>query len=572
MTDNLFRLQTKIKSQNLDAYIVSKRDMFLNDEVLENENKLLWVTGFSGSAGYALIFANNNKKNILFIDSRYELQAQRQVDLDKFEIKNVKEMGLEKYLREENLEIKIGFNAFNHSADEIIRGQNLARRTGLEFVAVNDLIEDELDVAKRDVKVFSHDVRYTGKTVEEKIEMLIDGIISHNIDAYFISKTDSVSWLLNIRSDELKNSPIVNAYSIVDRNKNVKLFCNHKVDFDLGKQVEIYPLDDLARELSAYNGTIVGFDNYSTPFVIYDMFRKYDVTTRRVKDICSYPKAEKNEVELKNIRNAHIKDGIAVSKFIKWLNDQAKNKKTISELDIVEKLQSFRKEQDLYFSDSFDTIAAIDDNGAYVHYRPTKETENSFNYPYNQSMLLDSGGQYFDGTTDVTRTIFVGDNPSEELKKYYTLVLKAHIKLSTLKFPIGTTGRQIDGIARQELWEYGLDYGHGTGHGVGQFLNVHEGPQSICPRRGNAELKEGMILSIEPGYYREGAFGIRIENLVEIVKVNDNNFEQEMLTFQPLTLIAYDERLIDKTLINQRDINYLESYNDLIKEKITPYI
>lgn len=570
MKENLSLLQSKIKEKNLDAYIVSKRDMFLNDEIADSDNKLLWVTGFTGSAGYAFIFADESKKNLLFVDGRYELQAQKQVDLDKFEILNIKETGLEKYLKESKLEIRIGFNAFNHSADEIIRGENLAKRTSLNFRAVDDLIEPYLTKTIKEVKVFDYDIKYNGKSREEKIDMLVDGIVRHNIDAYFISKTDSVSWLLNVRSDELKNSPIVNAYALIDKDAKVKLFCNHKIDFDLGKKVEVYKLEEIGRELSSYIGYVIGMDNYSTPYKIYDMCRSYDVTTRRVKDICSYPKAEKNSVELKNIRNAHIKDGVAVIKLLKWLDVKTKAKEKISELDIVEQLQKFRSEQDLYFSNSFDTIAAIDDNGAFVHYRPTKETEKEFIYPYNQSMLLDSGGQYFDGTTDVTRTIYIGDNPSIEFKKYYTLVLKAHIKLSTLRFPVGTTGGQIDAIARQVLWAYGLDYSHGTGHGVGQFLNVHEGPQSISPKSGKAELKEGMIISIEPGYYKEGKFGIRIENLVEIVKVKNDNFDQETLEFKPLTLIPYDENLIDESLINQEDIKYLKEYNDLIKEKIYP--
>ncbi|MDR1694942.1 MAG: aminopeptidase P family protein [Lactobacillaceae bacterium] len=553
---NLDSLQKQIKENGLDALYVNLNNMFIGQDILDEENNILKLTGFSGSAAELIVTPD---KAYLFTDGRYELQAKRQTDNEKVEIFiNSRDLYdfIENY--KGGKDIKIGFNPWTVSFDKFEKLQFLTdkRKDGKLAFVPSGLIKHNTSVKKP--KVFELDIKYAGESREKKIKDLLKHIKNAQIDAYLFTAADSVSWLLNLRSDYNPSSPVLRAFALVDKNLNLTVFSD---DFARLNSLTAVNIAEIENEIAKYHGQKISFDKNS-PVVLLSIMEKNNIEACHFFDVCNEKKAIKNKAETACMKNAHLKDGAAVTKLLYWLENNWKEK---TELDIAAKLFDLRKEQELFFSNSFDTIAGYGANGAVVHYRPNEKTNKEIKN--GSFLLLDSGGQYFDGTTDVTRTAAIG-NISEEMKDNYTLVLKSHIALANASFPNKTPGMKLDAIAREVLLKQGKDYNHGTGHGVGFFLNVHEGPQRISPKESDYPFLENMIVSIEPGYYKENAYGIRIENLY-LVK---QSLENGMLKFEALTLIPIEVKNINKKMLTKDEIYWINNYNQSVFEKLSPLL
>lgn len=527
-------IQKKLLDSGIWGEIINHNNHFIGQDVLSSENKILSLTGFSGSAGTLFVTAD---KVFLFVDGRYEIQAKKETN--NIEIICTKETSFISWMIQKTPNnAKIAYNSWTIS----IKNINTYKRylpTAI-FVPVPQLCPTA------DCASFEHIEKYAGMSVAQKTSLL-------KLDApMLICAADSVSWLTNTRSDALPHTPILRAYALLGTDGNIELFADNSSQ---GK-----PLSELYDALAKQSSIVL--DEHRTPDEIKQMLKKAGVRYQNMDDPVQNLKAVKNEIELEGFKNAHLKDGLALCKFLCWLQTAYLEQ---TELGLVEKLQAFRKQNDGYFADSFATIAAVGKNAAIVHYNPTPKTNATLEE--GNILLLDSGGQYFEATTDATRTVATGKGCSDEMKNKFTLVLKAHIALSSQKFPIGTHGVCLDAICRSVLWRHNLDYAHGTGHGVGCFLSVHEGPQSMSPAASTYPLQKNMILSIEPGYYKENAFGIRIENLVYVAVENEN-----FLKFVPLTLAPIDKNLISVYILSDEEIIWLNEYHALVFAKISPYL
>lgn len=551
-------LQLSLKKHKLDFYIVTRNNQFLGQDVLEEENKILELTNFSGSAGNLLVTPN---KAYLFVDGRYELQAAQEVNSHTISISGQGDILL-KWLKDntdKNQKYTLGFNPWCMSLEDV---KNMTSAVShIKFIEDKNNLTQTL-LSSKTANVFDHPIEFSGISREEKTSLITSFLNQNNLDAVFINAADSVSWLLNLRSVCLPDTPIIRAMAIVDKNANVSILGDNLDLSALSEDINIIPLNQLEKILSQYKKQTFGIDNLRTPHKILSLLNEYKIEVKCSIDPCQIFKAVKNPIELQGIANAHHRDGIALCKFFHWLDKQWFGK---TELDIVDKLHSFRQSGEYFFSNSFETIAGFGSNGAIVHYIPKENTD--LELKPSSLLLLDSGAQYLDGTTDVTRTIAIG-LPTSEMIDNFSTVLKAHIALALSIFPKGTTGQSLDILSRSHLWQLGKDYNHGTGHGVGCFLNVHEGPLGISSRGTKYILEAGMITSIEPGYYQAGDYGIRIENLVEIVQSEYKN----MLKFSTLTLAPIDKRLINKYLLNTREIEWLNNYHQNVYDKIENYL
>jgi len=547
----LIDLQKKLKKHKLDAFIVTRNNMFLGQDIREDENIIHQLTGFSGSAGTLLIMP---EKNILFVDGRYELQAPQEVNLEVIDVICTKNISFENWIKENLSEKNIGYNPWAHSV------KWLKHFSHINLVADTTFIP--LQISAEPTKIFEHEIKFCGKSREEKISLITEYLKNNNLNACFLGSADNISWLLNLRSDALPTSPVFRCMALIDENTQVKIFSDNIDASDLPSEINIFPFSELHKHLKKLKNQRLGYVPASTSVGFISFAESYQIKTITMPDICSLAKAIKNEQELICIRNAHIRDGIAVCKFLYWLENNWQEK---TELDIVDKLHKFRNKQKNYFSESFDTIAAVGSNGAIVHYSPSDKTNKKLEK--GNLLLLDSGAQYFDGTTDITRTIAI-DTPTKEMCNDFTLVLKGHISLSKSIFPNKTSGKQLDVLARQFLWQEGKNYNHGTGHGVGCFLNVHEGPHSISTSNTHCGLEKGMITSIEPGFYLTDKYGIRIENLVEICCSK----YPEFLCFKNLTLVPIDKKLINKYLLTDEEKEWLDNYHQEVWKKISPHL
>ena len=558
----LSELQTSIKKHKLDAYIITRSNMFIGQDVLDEENPLLKLTGFSGSAGTLVVTPN---KTFLLVDGRYEIQAARQTDKELVEVicgkGNLLSLCLGKLFKDKKA--KVGFNSLTNAVQNI---EVLERFfPNLSFITDDSAIFEN-NLCGKPCQVFEHKLEFCGIDRNEKIGNISKLIALNGCDAYLFTAADSVSWLLNLRSNALPDTPLLRAYALLDKDGRVALF-GDGLNFETEPtDFSVEPLGNLHKRLKSFKNKTIGFDTQTTPYYCLSLFEKNKITQRRLIDFCQEAKAEKNPVEISGIEAAHLRDGVALIRFLIWLE---KHNKNTTELDIVQKLHDFRAKGKNYWSESFGTIAAFAENGAVVHYQPTAESNQKLT---NDSLLLlDSGAQYFDGTTDITRTLAIG-TPSPEMCENFTLVLKAHIALASQKFINGTSGVALDKIARAPLWNEGKDYKHGTGHGVGCFLNVHEGPQNMGMQSSKLPIKENMILSVEPGYYKEGAYGIRIENLVRVVKSDLSDDNNDFLEFKILTLCPIDKQLINKYLLSEKELSWLNNYHREVYEKLSPLL
>ena len=560
--DNFIKLLNKHK---LDGYFLPRGNLFIGQEdILPEENLLSELTGFSGSAGNLLILTRG--KSVLFVDGRYELQASHEVDLSQVGIICTTTQHITPLEWMKNhlpQKFKLGFDPWLISLRNFQKWEQQLPQCRISSLPLQDLgINPQAPCSD----IFAHAGEYCGISRDEKISSVLTFLQEQNLDAYLFTAADSSSWLLNLRAHSLPYTPLLRGYTLVDKDGRVSLFAyrHHLTDNPALAGLNCYDISELPRCLSAYKRQTLGVDFASCPEQISALADKYKITLRHAADTAAEQKCIKNPVELQGINAAHQRDAAAMITFLHWLELNSATL-PLTELDIAAKIRELRAEQDLFYSESFDTIVASGAHGAIIHYHPTAQSNAPLEK--NSLLLIDSGAQYQDGTTDITRTLAIG-TPTPEMINNYTLVLKGHIDLFDTIFPQGTGGRLLDSICRRPLWQQGLDYNHGTGHGVGCFLDVHEGPIGIATSYSLYPLSQGMITSIEPGYYLTDRYGIRIENLAEIIPAEYEGF----LAFKSLTLVPYDRRLINKSLLSAAELDWLNRYHKRVWQTISPLL
>ncbi|MBE6444766.1 MAG: M24 family metallopeptidase [Alphaproteobacteria bacterium] len=540
-------LQKQITKNNWNAYIVTRNNMFIGQDVLEEENKIKELCGFSGSAGTLLI---TPETSYLLVDGRYEIQAAQETDPSVIKVICTSD-SIGSWIAQNIAQNSVvAYDPLCHSINETDFWHRILKHH-IFVEDQNHILGNRL--SKKEVDIFEHNIEYSGISVEEKVSYLTSFMLKNNLDAYFLTDCDAVSWLLNLRSNCLKCTPILRAFALIDKNGEISLFTNN--------------IDKIEAEIAKYKDKTIGVSPNSTPKTILTLAKKHKIWLHNHMNPIQKIKAKKNPIELSGFKNAHIRDAVAMCNFLCWLQTNWHNQ---TELSIVQKLYEYRSQQQLFQSNSFETIAGVNANGAIVHYQPNSDTNQNLND--ESLLLLDSGAQYLDGTTDITRTVAIGKISDPNIIDSYTQVLKAHIAAASARFPQSVTGNTIDIISRSVLWKYGKDYKHGTGHGVGHHLNVHEGPFSLSSYKNPNILETGQVTSIEPGYYVEGKYGIRIENLYYIADDLASDLATPMLKFEPLTLVPIDKSLINKYLLNQDEINWINNYHKLVLEKIHPLL
>lgn len=575
MTNHAVRVQAlrnEMNIFNVDGFIIPRADEHQGEYVAPCSERLNWICGFTGSAGMAIVL---NEKACVFVDGRYTIQVEQQVDHDLFERRHVSDqpadVWLEAHLKKGQ---KLAYDPWLHTGPSLHRLEQACKRIGAELVPAPhnfiDAVWQDRPAAPMD-PVLVHDLSYSGQNHQEKIGDIAQQLQDAGQDAMVLSLPDSIAWLFNIRGSDIPCTPVALGFAILYSNAQAILFfaqqkCASSVRTHLGDNVTIRDPDELGEVLDSLGaeGKTVRLDGASIPKWIHTRLKAKGANVQLGDDLCILPKACKNTVEAAGMVNAHKRDGVHMVRFLYWLSEQPYGP-DINEHSVAEYLDNQRARDDLFVDFSFQTISGAAGNGAIVHYR--HEEERALALPENGLYLVDSGGQYHDGTTDITRTIVRG-TPSAEMKDRFTRVLKGHIALSTARFPKGTSGSQLDVLARSALWQGGYDYDHGTGHGVGSFLSVHEGPQRISKLPSRQALMPGMVISNEPGYYKTDAYGIRLENLV-IVR-EESGFERDMLCFEALTLCPFDLNGIDLDLLNSEEINWLNSYHQTVFDELSP--
>ncbi len=555
-------LRGAMERAGVDGFLVPRADAHQGEDVPPHDERLSWLTGFTGSAGWCVALKD---RAAVFIDSRYTVQVKSQVAAD-FEKIDWPATSLANWIGEALPQGTIGFDPWlltvsqKRDMEKALTGPALAPCPNL----VDEIWQDQ--PAPPQGAVFAQPVELAGMAHAEKIRQLAQGL--GEARACVITLPDSIAWLLNIRGSDVAHNPVPHAFAILHADATVTLFIDPAKTTDLGDhlgdRVTCRPPEDFEGALQALAGP-VQIDPASCPVAVTDALSAEVI---EAGDPCILPKARKTAAELQGARDAHLRDGAAMVRFLSWLDAQAPG--TITEIDVVTRLEAERAATNALRDISFDTISGSGPNGAIVHYRVTEGTSRTLQE--GDLMLVDSGGQYVDGTTDITRTMPVGD-PGPEQSEAFTRVLKGMIAVSRLRFPKGLAGRDIDPFARAALWEAGLDYGHGTGHGVGAYLSVHEGPQRIA-RTGTVPLEPGMILSNEPGFYRPGAFGIRIENLiaVEHAPAIEGQTVSDMLRFETLTYVPIDTRLVVPDLLTDAERDWLNEYHAEVLARIGPQL
>ena len=550
----LTALRAQMAAQNLDAFFIPRADAHQGEYVAPRDARLAWLTGFTGSAGFCIVTAD---KAGVFIDGRYRVQVRDQI-ADVFTPVHWPEIGAADWLKETLPSgSNIGFDPWLHTVDDI----NALRDAlpGMTLKAVANLVDaiwtDQPDAPT--APFFAQDISLAGESSADKRARLAEKL---KADLAIITLPDSIAWLLNIRGADIERNPVPQAFAIFHKSGAVDLFAGaHKasdIADHLGADVTVHDIDTFADHVKALT-TAVQIDPKTAPEALHLALSRATIT--HAPDPCLLPKALKNPTEIAGAKAAAKRDGAAMVRFLAWLDDEAP-KGQLTEIDVVKKLEGFRRETNALRDISFETICGAGAHGAIVHYRVTEATNRPVKT--DELLLVDSGGQYVDGTTDITRTVIVG-TPSDDHRKCYTRVLQGMVAISRAQFPKGVGGQHLDALARFPLWTAGMDYDHGTGHGIGSYLSVHEGPQGIS-RRSTVPLEAGMIVSNEPGYYREGAFGIRIENLITVIPAPAiaGGDDRDMLAFETLTLVPLDKRLIDANLLSNDERDWIDRYHE----------
>lgn len=573
--EKLKAVRELMQSFGLDAYIVPRADEYQGEFVAPYAERLKWLTGFTGSGGTALIFKD---KALALTDGRYLIQIKDQVDNDLFETgENVKKSTadwLEENVSEKNV---IGYDPLLHTPKQIAGLSKACSKKGailkpIEGNLIDEAWEDQPPRPQGQVIAFPKDI--AGSSVEKKIAQVVKTIKTEKAQAFVFTLPDSIAWLLNVRGNDLDYIPSVLSYLIISHRGNVRWFVSQDKVTDglvstLPKSVMICPPGDIGLQFMALAQASIEaekpilMDERYTPIHLKNMLDERGASVRDCIDPSIKPKAKKTSSEIDAIRKAHIHDGVALVKFLKWLEEEGVGQ---TEISVSEKLNEFRTQNNAYAGPSFPTIAGYGSNGAIVHYRASDKTNKTIEE--GGLLLVDSGGQYaadnIFGTTDITRTIAIG-KPTDEMRENFTRVLIGHIAVAQANFPKGTIGAQIDALARKPLWDVGLDYAHGTGHGVGCYLAVHEEAASISPK-GKTEFAAGMLISNEPGYYKEGEYGIRIENLVLVQE------KGKMQSFETVSFAPIDMQLVDASLLDASEREWFNKYHREVYEKLSPLL
>lgn len=567
--DKLSALRDALQKEGVEGFIIPRADEYQGEYVPDSANRLHWVSGFTGSAGVAIVLQN---KAAVLSDGRYTIQLKQQVDPELFELGDSTKISAADWIAANADGAVIGYDPRLHTPRDLAAFKKNSIR--LKPVSANPLDavwEGRPAAPAARVELFP--MSSAGMAAQEKLDQVAQALREKDCDAALIALPDSIAWLLNVRANDIPHIPVPLSYAILRNDGTLDWFIHEgripqDVRASFGNRVMILPPDAMEQSLEAFNGKRILVDERRTAVWFTDVLKRHGAEIVDLKDPVIALKARKNKAEQESMRAAHIRDGVAMVKFLKWFSEHAP-RETLTEIDAQDKLEEFRREAPEYRDSSFDTIAGFGANGAIVHYRASEES-NARIERWNM-LLLDSGAQYADGTTDITRTIAVGE-PTQEMKENFTLVLKGHIAVATARFPFGTTGAQIDTLARMPLWQRGLDYAHGTGHGVGCYLSVHEEAASIS-MRGTDPIEPGMVLSNEPGYYKEGEYGIRIENLL-LARADGvcGTTGKQMVAFETLTFAPIDKNLVVPEMLSADEQFFLANYHKQVFAKLSPYL
>ncbi|CAL8981996.1 putative dipeptidase PepE [Rhodoplanes serenus] len=569
-------LRQELARRGLDGLVVPRHDRFQGEYVAPADERLAWLTGFTGSSGTAIVLAD---RAVLFVDGRYTLQAAEQTDPALIEVAHLADGAPTAWI-EANLPagLRLGYDPWLHTEGNAKALAAACEKAEARLVPVDD---NPIDAVWHDRPapplgaVVVHDPRYAGEPATEKLARLRETLRAERADALVVSDPHAVAWLLNLRGHDVAHTPIAHAVVVVPRDDEAILHVDPRkvepaVHEALAGLATVAPIETFAATITrlAADGAAIRLDEATAPDAVSRLVREAGGRPVRGADPIALMKATKNTTEIDGTRAAHQRDGAALVRFLAWL-DEAAATATLSEIDAVEALEQFRADTGELRDISFPTIAGAGPNGAIVHYRVTRRSNRRL--APGELFLVDSGGQYLDGTTDVTRTVAIG-TPTAEMCDRFTRVLRGHIAIARAVFPDGVSGAQLDGFARAFLWQAGLDFEHGTGHGVGSYLSVHEGPARIS-KYGGTPLARGMILSNEPGYYKAGAFGIRIENLVLVVEAAaPEGAEKALNAFETLTLAPIDRRLIVPAMMTADEIAWLDAYHARVRDTIAPLV
>ena len=569
-------IRQAMAAQGLDGFLVPHEDEHQNEYLPAANDRLAWATGFTGSAGAAVILKD---KAAVFVDGRYALQVRDQVDGGVFEVRDLVEKGVPGYLEEAlGAGQTVGYDPRLHSPEALERLRAAATKAGAALKPVADNPLDQAWGAARPAQptaaVVPHPLEYAGEASSAKRARIGADLAQAGAAAAVLTAPASIAWLFNVRGGDVIRSPLPLAQAILNKDGTARLFVDPvKVSPELpawlGNEVSLETPDTLPGALAALKGKPVMIDPAQSSAWYFEALENAGASVVRGADPTALPRACKNPVEIEGARRAHRRDGAALTRFLHWIATEAQDSLP-DEVEVVRRLEAFREATGALKDLSFDTIAGAESNGAVVHYRPTlrlnKRTVSG------SLLLVDSGAQYLDGTTDVTRTVAIGE-PSAEMRERFTLVLKGHLALARVRFPAGTTGSALDVLARAALWSAGLDYDHGTGHGVGSYLGVHEGPHRIAKAPNTVALRAGMIVSNEPGYYKAGAYGIRIENLQFVTEpAMIDGGERPMLGFETLTLAPIDRRLVQVDILTAEERGQLNAYHARVLSEIGPLV
>ncbi|HDM8156411.1 aminopeptidase P family protein [Vibrio harveyi] len=563
-----------LAQHNIDALLVPHEDEYLGEYVPAHNERLHWLTGFTGSAGAAVI---TKDKAAIFVDGRYTVQVTKQVPADLFEYRHLIEEPALDWIKDHLANgASVAIDPRMHNSAWLDMAQaKLAGALELKILASNPIDElwhDRPAPVVSDVRLMATEA--VGQSSESKRQEIAELVKKTGADSAVITALDSICWLLNVRGLDVSRLPVLLSHAILHSDSSVEYFLDPArlpADFDahVGAGVTVHHPEALQARLETLTGKNVLVDPATSNAWFKLVLQNAGASVVSKADPCLMPKAAKNAVEIAGMKACHIRDGVAMSKFLSWLDAEVVAGNLHDEATLADKLEAFRSEDPTLMDLSFDTISAAGGNAAMCHYNHENQPEPG-KLELNTLYLVDSGGQYLDGTTDITRTIAIGQ-PSPEMTKQFTLALKGHIGVARSRFPKGTRGYQIDTLARQHLWAEGYDYDHGTGHGVGHFLSVHEGPASISKKQIDVPLTEGMVLSNEPGYYRADAFGIRIENL-ELVVETPTNGDFPVLSFESLTRCPIDKRNINVDMLTRPELAWLNDYHQKVWDEISPLV
>ena len=574
-------LRVLLTSLQLDGFLVPNNDAYQNENVPAHDRRLTWLTGFTGSMGMAVILST---RSALFVDGRYTLQASQEIDTASYDIQHIfNDPPMSSWIQSQmNKGERIGYDPWLHTKQAIDHLTQALSRSDIVLVACSDNPIDTLWESQPSVPVtdaIPYPIQFAGCTSEEKRLDLSQKLTNQSVDAMILTMPDTIAWLLNIRGNDVEYTPVSLSFAILYANGHVTWFIDpckvtSATQHHLDAGVVIENIENFAQALDrlGQDNQRILIDPAVTPMWICDRLQKENAHIHQAPDPCALAKVSKNPTELEGIRAAHYRDGLAVVRFLYWLDTQI-DPRIITEIDSAQYLFDLRYSGLYFHGNSFETISASGEHGAIVHYQTSEQSNCPLGTHY--LYLIDSGGQYLDGTTDITRTVAILDPQvsqtiPEASRIHFTHVLKGHIALATLRFPTGTTGAQLDGFARQSLWQLGLDYDHATGHGVGCYLNVHERMSTIS-KFATTAIKENTIISNEPGYYQAGHYGIRIENLMATrPSQTEHNTKHSFLEFETLTLAPIDRRLILPDLLNVHERSWLNSYHRRVFDTLTP--